>query len=59
MSQSRAKKLNRLISQMIVENPEKLEQHCRAKVNQVNIQGGRQHRRINPRRQMKKLLQKI
>jgi len=56
MSQSRSKYRNNLISQMIVQNPEALERHCRAKAEQPNVNGARQHRRINPRRQMKKLL---
>lgn len=56
MSQSRAKINRRLVDQLIVQNPEALEQHCRSKFNMPNRNGYRQHRTINPRRQVKKML---
>lgn len=38
---------------------ERLAEHCVIQANRPNVHGGQQHRRINPRRQLKKLVKRM
>lgn len=56
MNKTRSKLLTQAITRYMQDGSEHIEALVQKKLNQPNRNGYRQHRRINPRRQLKKLI---